>query len=92
MTLTLTKTETTVSEWAVFPFTYLGKNYHSRVSTSSRMFAQIMALPEGVFANMNIQCLADIAKITESSTNEEIQAQLDDINNGGSYAFVELAN
>jgi hypothetical protein len=85
------KGETASIEWAVFPFTYLGKSYNSKVSTTSRQLQTIANLPAGVFDSMNTSALRDISTITAASTVEEIRAELERLNAGSSWAFLELA-
>jgi hypothetical protein len=90
-TATEVKGETAAIEWVSFPFTYLGKSYNSKVSTTSRQLQTIANLPAGVFDNMNVSALRDISLITASSTVEEIRAELERVNAGASWAVLELA-
>lgn len=83
-----TQTET---NWAVFPITHKGINFHSRVDKNSSVYNQIMALPEGAFVSMNQSMLNELTTINEESTYDEIVDELDRVNQGGSYAFIELA-
>jgi len=83
--------ETAAAEWVSFPFTYLGKSYNSKVSTTSRQLQTIANLPADVFATMNTGALRDISTITAASTVEEITAELERLNAGSSWAVLELA-
>jgi len=83
--------ETAAQEWASFPFTYLGRSYNSKVSTTSRHLETIANLPAEVFATMNAGALRDISTITAASTAEEITAELERLNAGSSWAVLELA-
>jgi hypothetical protein len=89
-TATKLQSETAI-EWVIFPFTYAGKSFNSKVSFNSRELATILNLPAGVFDTMNAGALRDISTITASSTVEEIKAELDRINAGASWAVLELA-
>ena len=91
MSTTLEATVTVKKEWESFPFTYLGKSYNSKVSTTGRHYAAIKSLPAGVFDTMNTSALRDLATITASSTVEEITAELERLNAGSSWAVLELA-
>ena len=91
MSTTLEATVTVKKEWESFPFTYLGKSYNSKVSTTGRHYAAIKSLPAGVFDNMNTGALRDISTITAASTVEEITAELERLNAGSSWAVLELA-
>jgi hypothetical protein len=90
-----TTTEATVAvtatEYALFPFTYAGKSFNSKVKANTRKLATIQALPAGVFSNMNAQCLSEISTITASTTRDQDLAELERINAGGSWAIIELA-
>jgi hypothetical protein len=83
--------EETAIEWVVFPFTYAGKSFNSKVKANTRKLAAIQSLPAGVFDTMNAGALRDISTITASSTVEEIKAELERLNAGSSWAVLELA-
>jgi hypothetical protein len=91
MSTTLEATVAVKVEWELFPFTYEGRSYNSKVSTTGRHYATIKNMPAEVFATMNTGALRDISTITASSTVEEITAELDRINAGASWAILELA-
>jgi hypothetical protein len=83
--------EETAIEWVIFPFTYEGRIYNSKVKAKTRKLAAIQSLPAGVFDTMNAGALRDISTITASSTVEEIKAELERLNAGSSWAVLELA-
>jgi hypothetical protein len=85
------KGETTAGEWVVFPFTYAGKSFNSKVSINSRQLATIVNLPAGVFNTMNEGALRDISTINASTTREQDISELERINAGASWAVLELA-
>ena len=91
MSTTLEAAVTVEIEWVSFPFTYLGRSYNSKVKAKTRGLHNIQALPAGKFADINAECLRDISTINTSSTAEEIKAELERINAGGSWAILELA-
>jgi hypothetical protein len=91
MSTTLEATVTVKKEWESFPFSYLGRSYNSKVSTTGHHYAVIKSLTAGVFNTMNQNCLRDISTITASSTVEEITAELERLNAGSSWAVIELA-
>jgi hypothetical protein len=91
MSTTLEATAAVKVEWVIFPFTYEGRSYNSKVKANTRKLAAIQSLPAGVFDTMNAGALRDISTITASSTVEEIAAELDRINAGASWAVLELA-
>ena len=85
------KEETAAIEWEIFPFTYAGKSFNSKVSTNSRHIAAIKSLAAGVFDTMNASALRDISTITASTSREEDIAELERLNAGSSWAVLELA-
>ena len=91
MSTTLEATAAVQVEWVVFPFTYEGRIYNSKVKANTRKLAAIQSLPAGVFDTMNAGALRDISTITASSTVEEIKAELERLNAGASWAVLELA-
>ena len=78
-------------EWVIFPFTYEGKSFNSKVKAKTRKLAAIQNLPAGVFNTMNKEALRDLATITSSTTREEDILELERFNAGGSWAILELA-
>lgn len=85
------KGENAAIEWVSFPFTYEGKSFISKVSFNSRELLTIANLPAGVFNTMNEGALRDISTITASTTREQDIAELERINEGASWAVLELA-
>lgn len=81
----------TAIEWEIFPFTYAGKSFNSKVKANTKKLAAIQALPAGVFQTMNAGALRDISTITASTSREEDIAELERLNAGGSWAVLELA-
>jgi len=85
------KGETAAVEWIIFPFTYAGKSFNSKVSFNSRELETILKLPAGVFNTMNEEALRNLATITASTTREQDILELERINAGASWAILELA-
>ena len=80
----------TITRFALFPFTHKGFNFVSKVEIESSTYPQIVNLPEGKFIEINKGMINDLLTITETTTSDEIIAQLEKINEGGTYAFLEL--
>jgi hypothetical protein len=91
MSTTLEATVTLETKWELFPFTYLGRSYNSKVSPTNSNYSTIKSLPAGAFSTINAAALRDISTITEASTVEEITAELERLNAGSSWAILELA-
>ena len=73
-----------------FPFTANGINFVSRIHSDSPFLSQIQSLPEGIFAQMNISAVEDLLTIGKTYTLDEVQAELDRVNEGGTHAFILL--
>jgi hypothetical protein len=73
-----------------FPFTANGINFISRIHSNSPFLSQIQSLPEGIFAQMNISAVEDLLTIGKTYTLDEVQAELDRVNEGGTHAFILL--
>jgi hypothetical protein len=73
-----------------FPFTANGINFVSRIHSNSPFLSQIQSLPEGIFAQMNISAVEDLLTIGKTYTLDEVQAELDRVNAGGTHAFILL--
>ena len=76
--------------WKKFPFDVDGINFISRVDMNSSTGKRIAKLPEGIFEQMNIGAIRDILGNVADLSIEELSAKLEVINDGGSYAFIEL--
>jgi len=73
-----------------FPFTANGINFVSRIHSNSPFLSQIQSLPEGIFTQMNIAAVEDLLTIGKTYTLDEVQAELDRVNEGGTHAFILL--
>ncbi len=82
----------TNSTYTDFPFTVSGINFISRVYSLSEMLAQINALPKPIFEQMNQEAVKEIIGDPSLLTSDELLAELDRINEGGSHAFILLGD
>lgn len=78
-----------MTQFKDYPFTAKGINFISRVDTEHPIYQKIANLPEGEFNNINIQAVEDLLSLKEYSF-DEIKAELDRVNEGGTYAFILL--
>jgi len=83
-------TTATKELWETIPFSYLGINFHSRFLVGSEMYHQIKIVGDGRFIEMNLGALASMTDIKANSKLSFIQSELDKVNHGGTYAFLEL--
>ena len=82
----------TNSTYTDFPFTVSGINFISRVYSHSEMLSQIKALPKAIFEQMNQSAVTEIIGDPSLLTSDELLAELDRINEGGSHAFILLGD
>jgi len=80
----------TITRFALFPFEHKGFNFVSKIEIESNTYTQVINLPDGAFINMNKGMIDELLTITENTTKDEIIAQLEKINEGGTYALLEL--
>jgi hypothetical protein len=76
-------------EFESFRFTFDGREYVSKVVVGTQMWHTVRKLPDGVFVQMNQQCLGELLGV--GTTDEEVFTGLAKINEGGTQAFIELA-
>ena len=73
-----------------YPFTANGVNFISRVYSESPFASRIASLPKTVFSDMNIQAVTEIIGDASQFTREELLAELERVNEGGTHAFILL--
>lgn len=73
-----------------YEFQFNGINYVSSVDVQHPIYQRIKAMPAGAFEQMNISMISEIIKPTW--TLAEISARLVELNEGGSYAFIQLGD
>lgn len=71
-------------------FEFRGFNFVSSVDVMSPMYQRIKNMPESLFIEMNLSILSELFRKDIPFTKEGIHAELDRLNKGGSYAFIQL--
>jgi hypothetical protein len=77
-------------QFSLFPFTYQGVNFVSRISQDSRYLAQILSMGQA-FIDMNISAIDEFMPDLVSLSIDELNERLAIINDGGTQMFLELA-
>lgn len=72
-------------------FEFNGYNFVSSVDVTSSFYQRIKNFPESVFIEMNLNMLSELIRKDMLFSKEDIHAELDRINAGGSFAFISLA-
>jgi hypothetical protein len=80
----------TTTTYTDFPFTVNGVNFISRIYSHSEFLNKINSLPAGVFAQVNQDAIRDIIGDPSLLSTDELMAELDRVNEGGSHAFIML--
>lgn len=75
--------------FAIFPFTYQGVNFISKVAETSRFLPQIVNMKED-FIKMNILAIDDCMPDLVSLSIDELNERIAHINEGGTEMFLEL--
>ena len=75
-----------------YPFTANGVNFISRVYTHSDLYNTVSNLPEGVFAQLNQEAVADIIGDPSLLTLAELELELERINDGWTHAVIMLGD
>ena len=74
-----------------YPFTANGVNFISRIYSDSPNVKTISRLPEGVFAQLNIDAVTEIIGDASLLTHDELLQELERVNEGGTHSFILLA-
>ena len=73
-----------------FPFTANGVKFISRIHADSPNAPYISRLPEGVFTQLNIDAVTDLLGDASLFTRDELLAELERVNEGGTHSFILL--
>ena len=77
--------------WVKYPFEVNGVKFNSLLDPEGSFYSRVEALPAGVFANMNQGAIAEFVGDVSSLTTAEINAKLDEANEGATQALIVLA-
>ena len=73
-----------------YPFTTNGVKFISRIHNDSPFAGRIAMLPVQVINDMNIQAVTEIIGNASKFTRNELLAELERVNDGGTHAFILL--
>ena len=73
-----------------YPFTSNGVNFISRIDANSPFAGTLAKLPAQVVIDMNIQAVQEMIGDASLFTREELLAELERVNEGGTHAFIIL--
>ena len=75
-----------------YEFNFNGFDFVSSVDVEHPFYQRIKNLPEGLFVKMNLDILSSMFSKDKTYTREDIHAELDRFNAGGTYAFIQLGD
>ena len=81
-----------MTNYTDYPFTTNGVNFVSRISNFSPFAGRLRALPTEVLNQMNIEAVSEMIGDVSLFTREELLAELERVNDGGTHAFILLAD
>jgi hypothetical protein len=81
-----------MTNYTDYPFTANGVKFISRIHSDSPFAKKIASLPENVFAQLNIDAVIDLVGDASLLTRDELLAELETINEGGTHAFIMLGD
>ena len=73
-----------------YPFTANGVNFISRINANSPFAGALAKLPLEMISAMNIQAVSEMIGDASQFTRDELLAELERVNAGGSHAFILL--
>ena len=75
-----------------YPFTSNGVNFISRIDADSPFAGALAKLPTHVVTEMNIQAVTEMIGDVSLFTRDELLSELERVNDGGTHAFILLAD
>ena len=73
-----------------YPFVVNGVKFISRINANSPFAGSLAKLPAQVVADMNIQAVSEMIGNASLFTRDELLAELERVNDGGTHAFILL--
>jgi hypothetical protein len=78
------------TNWKNYPFNVDGINFNSRVDLNSPTGQRVKNVSEQVFQEMNIGAIRNLIGDVKTMTRSEIYSELSRVNEGSSWAVIEL--
>ena len=80
----------TTPNYKDYPFTANGVKFISRINANSPFAGRLAMLPNEIVVGMNIQAVTEMIGDASKFTREELLAELERVNDGGTHAFILL--
>ncbi len=75
-----------------YPFTANGVKFISRINADSPFAGSLAKLPTEMVTAMNVQAVSEMIGDASLFTRNELLAELERVNDGGTHAFIMLAD
>ena len=83
------------TDYKDYPFVVNGVKFISRINANSPFAGTLAKLPTQVVTDLNIQAVTELVGDASLLTHDELLAELERVNDGGTHAFIlldEVAN
>ena len=83
------------TDYKDYPFVVNGVKFISRINANSPFAGTLAKMPTQVVTDLNIQAVTELVGDASLLTRDELLAELERVNDGGTHAFIlldEVAN
>jgi hypothetical protein len=83
------------TDYKDYPFVVNGVKFISRINANSPFAGTLAKMPTQVVTDLNIQAVTELVGDASLLTHDELLAELERVNDGGTHAFIlldEVAN
>lgn len=80
----------TTINYTDYPFVVDGVKFISRINADSPFAGTLAKLPKQVVTDLNIQAVTELVGNASLLTRDELLAELERVNEGGTHAFILL--
>ena len=80
----------TTTNYTDYPFVVNGVKFISRINADSPFAGSLAKLPNQVVTDLNIQAVTELVGNASLLTRDELLAELERVNEGGTHAFILL--
>ena len=84
-------TQLNTTNWVKYPFEVNGVKFNSLLDPKGEFYPKVEKLPAGIFEQMNAGAIAEFVGDPSKLSVDEINAKLDEANEGASQALIALA-
>ena len=78
------------TDYKDYPFVVNGVKFISRINANSPFAGTLAKMPTQVVTDLNIQAVTELVGDASLLTHDELLAELERVNDGGTHAFILL--